>query len=89
MAPAITMSMLPRLLVAAATEDMPDDVEGEALDWQAVAWMGAYFTPGFLVGLVVGRFVNPVNAVLGWIFRGFNRGFDHLTTAYGWIVSNS
>ena len=38
--------------------------------------------PGLLTGLVVGWFViRPVNAVLGWFFRGFNRFFDWLTAA--------
>ena len=33
-----------------------------------------------LVGLAIGWFlIRPVNAVLGWFFRGFNRFFDRLT----------
>ena len=43
--------------------------------------------PGALAGGVVGWFViRPVNAVLGWFFRGFNRGFDRMTAVYGWTV---
>ena len=30
--------------------------------------------------------IRPVNAVLGWFFRGFNRGFDGMTAGYGWMV---
>ena len=33
-------------------------------------------SPAALVGLVV---IRPVNAVLGWLFRGFNRLFDRMT----------
>ena len=35
---------------------------------------------------LLGRLVphRPVNAVLGWFFRGFNRVFDGITAAYGW-----
>ena len=33
-----------------------------------------YFLPGALVGGLIGWFIiRPVNAVLGWFFRGFNR----------------
>ena len=27
-----------------------------------------------------------MNAVLGWLFRGFNRLFDAVTAVYGWTV---
>jgi multidrug efflux pump len=30
--------------------------------------------------------IRPVNAVLGWLFRGFNRLFDAVTSVYGWTV---
>ena len=44
----------------------------------------AYFLPGVLAGGVVGWFlIRPVNAVLGCLFRGFNRGFDCMTAMYG------
>ena len=46
-----------------------------------------HFVPGLLVGLVVGWFaIRPVNAVLGWFFRAFNRFFDRLTVGYGGVV---
>ena len=53
-------------------------------------WWGfvaACSLPGALAGGVAGWLViRPVNAALGWIFRGFNRGFDGLTSGYGWTV---
>src|SRR5205085_3852160 len=48
------------------------------------------FLPGALAGGVLGWFtIRPVNAALGGLFRGFNRGFDRMTDAYGWTVSRS
>ena len=39
--------------------------------------LGRYIEPRFLVGVVAGWFlIGPVNAVLGWFFRGFNRVFE-------------
>ena len=31
--------------------------------------------------------IRPVNAVLGWLFRGFNRLFDRMTVVYGRVVA--
>ncbi|HTU90378.1 MAG TPA: efflux RND transporter permease subunit [Gemmataceae bacterium] len=46
-----------------------------------------YFLPGALAGLLFGwLFIRPINAVLGWLFRGFNRLFDQLTSFYGATV---
>ncbi len=57
------------------------------LSWAATA---VYFAPGMVAGLVVGwSIIRPVNAVLGWLFRGFNRLFDGMTGAYGWMVGKS
>ena len=43
--------------------------------------------PGLFAGLLAGWFVTrPMNAVLGWLLRGFNRAFDGLTTFYGWTI---
>ncbi len=54
------------------------------LTWTVTA---LYFTPGALVGGVFGWVtIRPINAVLGWLFRGFNRLFDGLTAVYGWTV---
>jgi multidrug efflux pump len=53
-------------------------------------WLGllaAWFIPGAVIGGLIGWFIiGPVNAVLGLIFRTFNRVFEHVTEAYGWIV---
>jgi multidrug efflux pump len=47
-----------------------------------------YFLPGALAGGLLGWFViRPVNAVLGWVFRGFNRLFDRVTELYGRTVA--
>ena len=52
--------------------------------WPSWAVTAVLFLPGALVGGVVGWFViRPVNAVLGWFFRGFNRLFDRVTAFYG------
>ena len=43
--------------------------------------------PGFLLGLLAGWFgVRPINAILGWLLRGFNRAFDGLTALYAWTI---
>jgi multidrug efflux pump len=58
------------------------------LSWTAVT--SAYFIPGALVGGVVGWFlIRPVNAVLGWLFRGFNHYFDWMTALYGRTVGRT
>jgi multidrug efflux pump len=57
-----------------------------------LSWAGTalYFAPGLVVGLAVGwLIIRPVNAVLGWLFRGFNGLFDHMTNLYGWTVGKS
>jgi multidrug efflux pump len=49
-----------------------------------------YFTPGLVVGLVLGWFIiRPVNAVLGLFFRGFNAAFDRVTAMYGWTIGHA
>ena len=61
-------------------------------DEEAARWLtrAIFFVPGAIVGGVFGWFlIRPVNAVLSWIFRGFNRFFDRLTEGYGWMVGNS
>jgi multidrug efflux pump len=46
-----------------------------------------WFTPGALLGAPVGLLIiRPVNAVLGVLFRGFNRWFDWMTGLYGKAV---
>jgi multidrug efflux pump len=55
--------------------------------WMHWVSMAARFAPGVVVGGAVGRLlIGPVNAVLGWLFRGFNRLFDGVTGIYGWVV---
>ena len=55
--------------------------------WLTFAVYGAYFIPTTLVGCLVGWFLMPsVNAVLGALFRAFNRGFDRMILGYGWLV---
>jgi multidrug efflux pump len=58
-----------------------------ATSLQKWLYWGATFAPGMLVGLVAGWFlIGPVNAALGWLFRGFNRIFDGVTAGYGWTI---
>jgi multidrug efflux pump subunit AcrB len=59
----------------------------EAGSWSEwLAWL-IYFIPGALVGGQLGWFlIRPVNEVLGWVFRGFNRLFDRVTEVYGRTV---
>ena len=48
--------------------------------WLLLDASPAVFLPGALLGGVLGWFIiRPVNAVLGWFFRGFNRVFDQVT----------
>jgi multidrug efflux pump subunit AcrB len=55
--------------------------------WQYWGLTALYFTPGMLIGLVLGWFIiKPVNVVLGWCFRAFNRAFDRMTLWYGSTV---
>ena len=55
------------------------------LPWLAVT--AIYFTPGALVGGLAGWIlIRPVNRLLGWLFRGFNIGFDWMTGLYGAAV---
>jgi multidrug efflux pump len=47
-----------------------------------------YFAPGAIAGALVGLLlIHPINAVLGWLFRGFNRYFDRMTAVYGRVVA--
>jgi multidrug efflux pump len=63
-------------------------VESEiATGWTSWIHDTAAYVPGLVVGLLVGLvIIRPVNAVLGWLFRGFNRLFDRMTEVYGRIV---
>ena len=60
---------------------------GAASGWLSRTIWVAAFTPGALVGGLAGWFlIGPVNAALGWLFRGFNRLFDRMTRFYGRLV---
>jgi multidrug efflux pump subunit AcrB len=61
--------------------------EDEMPSWLYWTVTAIHALPGLLIGLAVGWFlIKPVNAALGWFFRGFNRLFDHLTNLYGRMV---
>jgi multidrug efflux pump len=61
--------------------------DGSIPEWMSWAAWGVAFFPGALVGGLVGLIIiHPVNAVLGWLFRGFNRLFDQMTAVYGRLV---
>ena len=54
--------------------------ETGATGWMSWAIAALYFIPGAVAGGVIGwLIIRPVNAVLGWLFRGFNRLFDVVT----------
>jgi multidrug efflux pump subunit AcrB len=56
------------------------------LSWGLTA---AWFLPGMVLGGVAGWIlIRPVNAVLGWLFKGFNRLFDRMTAVYGRLVGS-
>jgi multidrug efflux pump len=67
----------------------PADAAGvaEVSEWMRRGVSAAYFSGGALVGGVIGLLIiRPVNAVLGWLFRGFNRLFDRMIAVYGRVV---
>jgi multidrug efflux pump len=81
----LTAWLAPRFLVG--TVGLPAAAAEGASSLQKWLYWSATFSPGLVLGLVAGWFlIRPVNAVLGWIFRGFNRLFDVITGAYGWTV---
>lgn len=85
----ISMKLLPEHLPAWLKIPLPAGAEGTG---EIPATLGyamdvVYFTPGMILGAIFGWFaIKPINAVLGWFFRGFNRFFDKMTSAYGWTV---
>jgi multidrug efflux pump len=59
---------------------------GAGSDWLTWNFVVA-FLPGMVAGGLVGKLIiRPVNVVLGWLFRGFNRLFDAATGVYGWTI---
>jgi multidrug efflux pump len=64
-----------------------DAAEASATGWLSWGITALYFTPGAVAGGLLGWFlIRPVNAILAWLFRGFNHLFDGLTHIYGWTV---
>ncbi|HLJ92247.1 MAG TPA: efflux RND transporter permease subunit [Gemmataceae bacterium] len=64
--------------------------EYSILSTERSSWLvsAAWFIPGALVGGVLGwLLIRPINAALGWVFRGFNRLFDRVTAFYGRTVA--
>lgn len=60
---------------------------GEAPEWVSWVVLSARMLPGILVGGILGWFIiRPVNAILGLLFRGFNKAFDLVAAVYGWAV---
>ena len=54
-----------------------------------VSWPMTFglMTPGAIAGGVLGWFIiGQVNAMLAWVFRGFNRWFDRITEMYGRVI---
>ena len=79
----LTIWLSPRFLEVTDLARQAEEIlpANEYLQW------ALWFIPGAVAGWPVGRFlIRPVNSVLGWFFRGFNRGFDGVTHVYGWIV---
>ena len=83
----LTASLAPELLPRLPGVLTPPAGDSPSTLQRWLTW-GVGFVPGALVGAVFGWFViRPVNAVLGWVFRGFNRLFDRITALYGEIVA--
>ena len=60
---------------------------GWPLAWLSWSITALHALPGLLLGLLVGRIVaRPMNAVLGWLLRGFNRAFGWFTAVYGRVI---
>ena len=64
-----------------------DAGENDGSEWMSWMMAAAYFAPEWLLGGAIGwLIIRPVNAVLGWVFRGFNSLFDMISHLYGWTV---
>jgi multidrug efflux pump len=71
-------------LGASATSASPSGLRANLLTWGIT---GILFLPGALAGGTLGWFlIRPVNAALGYFFRGFNWIFERTTHAYGKAV---
>ena len=60
-------------------------------DWMSFGLeLARYYLPGLIVGCLAGwLIIRPINKGLGWFFRGFNRGFDKMTSIYGMVVGRT
>jgi multidrug efflux pump len=79
----LSVWLLPRSLGLETAESVDEqgDLASLALRW------ALWSLPGAAAGTVVGTLlILQINAALHWLFRGFNRGFDKLTSLYGWTV---
>jgi multidrug efflux pump len=79
----LTIWLSPRFLEITHLAHQAEELlpANEYLQW------AIWFIPGAVAGGAVGRvLIHPVNAVLSWFFRGFNRVFDGVTHVYGWTV---
>jgi multidrug efflux pump len=55
--------------------------------WMPWATYGAYFTPGAVLGGIVGWFIiGPVNEAMALFFKAFNAVFDRVVAIYGHVV---
>jgi multidrug efflux pump subunit AcrB len=83
----LTVWLAPGLLPHPPALSAPAAGESPGMLREWLAW-GIDFAPGALAGGLLGWLViRPVNAVLGWVFRGFNRLFDWVTALYGKTVA--
>jgi multidrug efflux pump len=60
-------------------------------EWVSSSWWTWFAHPAFapaalVLGLAGKMLIVPINAVLGWLFRGFNRAFDAATEVYAWTI---
>jgi multidrug efflux pump len=70
--------------VAWLPQFLPQSCQIPGKGFMKAALIAAYFIPGALAGGLLGlAIIHPVNALLSWIFRGFNWWFDRLTDIYG------
>ena len=77
---------LPERLGMAGSQSAAEGAAAGSEYVEYARWL-LWFLPGALAGGPVGKLViRPVNAVLHWLFRGFNRGFDWVTAVYGWAI---
>jgi multidrug efflux pump subunit AcrB len=87
----LTYELGPGMFGAQVGLPPPQEQDPSGESWGMWALKVAWFAPpGIVVGGVLGWFIiKPVNAVLGLLFRAFNRGFDRVTNLYGIAVSRT